>query len=264
MSKEKIWKLLRIADPNDPTYRASRTIDLVISALIFLSIIAVILESVPKFYKPYKTTFLFFEYFCLTLFAIEYVFGLYACGADRRYQGFAGRVRWILSPSAIIDLLAILPAFFMFGRYDLRFLRGLRLLRLFRLTRYSRGIRLITQTLKQSRKQLQITVCGAFILLIISACAIYYAENEAQPEAFATIPHSIWWAAITLTTVGYGDVSPVTVVGKTIAIFIAFIGVGLFALPSGILAANFADTLDRDAKSGRTTCPHCGKDHVIN
>lgn len=150
----------------------------------------------------------------------------------------------------------------MFTSFDMRFIRGIRLFRLIRLLkigRYSSSLRTLINVLKRKKEELIISVFSIFILLIIVSSLMYFIEHKAQPEAFSSIPASMWWGIITLTTVGYGDVYPVTIVGKLYGSFIAFLGIGLFALPAGILASGFAEEIHQSKVDNSETCPHCGK-----
>jgi voltage-gated potassium channel len=169
---------------------------------------------------------------------------------------------------SIIDLLAILPAYLPLIGVDLRFIRVLRLMRLARalkLGRYSDAIGVLSNVLRRRRDELAVMVMVLAILLVLSSGLIYYAEHDAQPEAFSSIPASLWWSVITLTTIGYGDLYPVTVVGKLIGGVIAVAGIGIVALPTAIIASAFAEELRQrkrndtsiPAKSGY--CPHCGE-----
>lgn len=269
-TRDKIWIVLDTADKDSGAYyRASKIFDVVISSLITLSIIAIIIRSVPWINEKFYLYFRYFEIFCLLVFFSEYALRLYSCKSskDSNYSGNYGRFWWFVSLSAIIDFIAFAPSMIFFVvniPIDLRFLRALRLLRLFRLFKASRhGLALIKKTFYKSKRQLWITFCGAFILLITASCAMYYAENSAQPEKFKTIPDAIWWAAMTLTTVGYGDVYPITWYGKTITAFISFLGIGVFAVPTGIIAANLTDILNDGEEDDKYTCPYCKATRIV-
>ena len=160
---------------------------------------------------------------------------------------------------AVIDLLAILPFYLpMFIPIDLRFLRMLRLtrvLRVFKLNRYSKALNSISGVMRNKKDELLTTVFLMTFIIVISSTLIYYIEHEYQPEAFPNIVESFWWAIATLTTVGYGDVFPITGLGKVLASVIALSGIGLVALPTGIISSGFMANI----KTGKK-CPHCGKD----
>jgi len=161
---------------------------------------------------------------------------------------------------AVVDLLAILPFYLPFLGFDLRVIRVMRLLRILRVAkvgRYYSSLGLIRAVFRDKKEELVLTSFLMAMLLIISASVMYYCENAEQPEAFSSIPASIWWAVATLTTVGYGDIYPVTTVGKACASVIAVLGIGMFALPTGILGAGFVEQIQKKRRPPRK-CPHCG------
>ena len=202
-----------------------------------------------------------FEMFSVVVFSLEYLLRLWSCTDHPEARGrLRDRMRYVATPMAVVDLVAILPAFFA-GPLDLRFVRSLRLLRLARalkFARYSTALQTVSAVFRAKRDELALTVLLATVLLVCAAGGIYFAEHEAQPEAFSSIPAAMWWAVTTLTTVGYGDVFPVTPLGRIFGGLVAVTGVGLFALPTGILASGFAEELQRKGRSARS-CPHCGK-----
>jgi voltage-gated potassium channel len=167
----------------------------------------------------------------------------------------------MLTPLSLIDLFAVLPFYLpMFIPFDLRFLRAIRLIRivrLFKLGRYTESVRQFGRVLKSKRAELLTTVFIIFILLIVASSLLYYVEHNAQPDKFASIPEAMWWGVVTLTTVGYGDIYPVTGLGKFLGAIISLLGIGLFALPTGLISAGFIEEI---AKKRRTPgkCPKCG------
>ncbi len=238
-----------------------------IMILIVLNVFAGMLETVPHMQVTYGQELFVFEIVSSVIFAVEYVARLWAAGAIERYRGMMGRIRFALTPMALIDLAAVLPSLLLFTS-DLRALRALRLVRLLRgikLFRYSRSLALLQTVLRESAEQLLLCVGLLFVLLVSSAALLYAAENGAQPDSFSSIPASLWWAVCTLTTVGYGDVYPVTAIGKLLASIISIVGVGFVALPAGILAGGFSEALsERRARRPSThverkSCPHCGR-----
>jgi voltage-gated potassium channel len=165
---------------------------------------------------------------------------------DQSRSPWAMRWQWMKSGGAIIDLLAILPAFLnFFVHIDLRVLRILRLLRLLKLTRYFVSLQILLRVIQRERGSFQAVIFILVIMIVMTASGIYIVENKAQPEAFSSIPKSMWWAVVTLTTVGYGDVTPVTTVGKFLGALITILGVGIAALPAGILASGLANELNQ-------------------
>lgn len=233
--------------------------------LISLNVAAIVMESVEPIRLKYSAGFKAFETFSVILFTIEYVLRLWAANEDARYsKPILGNLRFALTPLAIIDLLAILPFYLPMIGIDLMFLRIMRLFRLFRLfkiARYIKALNIMNQVVKEKRAELLVAIILTFFMLLLTSTLMYYVEHEAQPDRFSSIPETMWWGIATLTTVGYGDIYPITALGKLLGGAIAILGIGLFALPTGILASGFSEHLGSD-KASPTTCPHCGKAFV--
>lgn len=213
--------------------------------LILLTVVSVILESDNDIFNRHKITFEILEVISLAVFTIEYILRVWSSSELKQYSSFRGKIKYMLTPMAIIDLLAVLPVWFGLIVYrDFMILRGLRLVRVFKLTRYSRSMSLLISVLKQESPNIFAAFFVLGILIIIAATGIHLVEGNAQPEAFGTIPKSIWWATVTLTTVGYGDVVPLTTAGKLFGIVILMSGIGMAALPAGILASGFTKEIN--------------------
>ncbi|MEA3200028.1 MAG: voltage-gated potassium channel [Thermoplasmata archaeon] len=242
-------------------------------ALIAANALAVILESVDALEASYHGWFRAFEYASLAIFSVEYLLRAWSITADPRYQKpFVGRLRYVVTPAALIDLAAIAPSLVILlggGGADLRFLFLLRFFRLFRLLklgRYTPAVHHLSEVFKEKRADLTVALGAAMVMLVLSSCVLYIAERDAQPDKFGNIPESMWWSIITLTTIGYGDVYPVTVLGKIAGGATALIGVGIVALPTAILASGFHDRVtkrktlvpDEPKKLPAQQCPHCG------
>jgi len=239
----------------------SRAVQIFLMSIIVLNVAAVMLETEEPLAAAYRPWFRTFEAFSVVVFTIEYLLRLWVVRESARYAWpVLGRVRYAFTPFALIDLAAILPAYLpMLLPLDLRFLRALRLLRLARLLkagRYSRSIRTVVTVLRERKEELTATLMVFGVMLIVAAGLMYFAERDAQPQLFSSIPASLWWAVVTLTSVGYGDVYPVTVLGKVLAGIIAVVGIGLYALPTAILGAAFVEHIRYRWKRH---CPHCGK-----
>ena len=238
--------MLDIAAPDDPV---SRVIDFALIALISLNVVAVILESVPSLAAEYGGFFSRFETLSVVVFSVEYVLRVWSAIDDDEVDyghPVLGRVRFMLTPMALIDLVAILPFYLgFFVSVDLRFMRVLRLLRVFKLTRYSSSMSLLLEVLREEARSIGAAFFVLTMLIILAASFMFLAEQDAQPEAFGSIPEALWWAIITMTTIGYGDVTPVTVVGKILGACISVISVGMVALPAGLLASGFTGALRR-------------------
>lgn len=244
-----------------------RIVAVFLMLLILLNAIAVVLETVDSWTEAYGVYFHAFEVFSVTVFTIEYLLRLWIMTYDSRYKHpFWGRVKYTLSAMALIDLVAILPVFLpMFYAFDLRFIRLLRIIRLFRLfklSRYIASLDLLDDVIKSKKEQLLVTIVMIAILLLFASSLMYLVENEAQPDKFTDIPSSMWWGVATITTVGYGDVFPITPLGKLLGAFVAFLGIGMFALPTSILASGFTEIIEKQRKENQKpcACPHCGGD----
>jgi voltage-gated potassium channel len=237
-----------------------RVVNVFLLTLIVANTVAVILETVQPLRAAFRLTFEAFEGFSVAVFTVEYLLRMWSCTVDSRYaHPIWGRLRFALSFMALVDLVSILPSLIPGGTLDLRFARLLRLARLGRtlkIARYSESLQLLGRVFSAKRGELAITGMAGAILLVGASSLIYFVEHETQPQQFSSIPASMWWGVVTLTTVGYGDIFPVTPLGKVLGGIIALLGIGLFALPAGILASGFSDELRR--KEPRT-CPRCGQ-----
>ncbi len=244
--RKRAAEILDIGRSRDPI---SRTIDIVLVVLIFLNVIAIVLESVPALLSSFERQFYWFEMFSVSIFTVEYGVRVWSAIELEQVDGsrpVLSRLKYMLTPMLLIDLFAILPFYLtFFVGVDLRFLRVMRLLRIFKLTRYSQAMSTMLEVLKEEASALSAAAFILFILLVLSSSGIYFIEHDVQPEHFGSIPSAMWWAIVTLTTVGYGDVTPITNVGKLFGALIALIGVGMVALPTGILASGFANAFRR-------------------
>lgn len=246
----------------------SQVIDWSLMALIVLNCAAVIVESMPEVGAEWDAAFHRFEVFSVTIFTIEYIARLWSAvdHDDTRFHSpVIGRLKYMLTPMAIIDLLAILPFFLAaIFQVDLRFLRALRLLRIFKLTRYSSSIKLVLDVLKEEAQPICASLFVLMMLIIIAASVAYLFEHQAQPEAFGSIPRAMWWAVVTMTTIGYGDVYPVTLAGKIAGALIGVISVGMVALPAGLLASGFNDAIHLRRKEYEHLVDHILADDIID
>jgi voltage-gated potassium channel len=232
-----------------------------IVGLILFNVILIVVGSISEVEKRYGEWLLAFEIFSLSVFTTEYILRIWSCIENPKFSDpVIGRLKYAFSFMAIIDFLACIPALVLFWLpLDLRILRVFRLFRLFwllKLVRYSQALKCLLAVLSQRKEELLVTLMVGFLLLLISSSFMYMAEHEAQPEIFSSIPASMWWAVATLTTVGYGDIYPITLLGKIMGGFIAVLGIGLFALPAGILGSGLVEWVQGQKKI-QIICPHC-------
>jgi voltage-gated potassium channel len=258
-------RVYQVINATQSAGRLSHIFNTFIVDLILLNIVAMVLESAQAIHSHVPHWFLGFEYFSVGVFSVEYVLRVWTCVEDPQYRRpVRGRLRYMVSALALVDLSAVLPFYLPFLVVDLRVLRMFRMLRILRLMRiaklgrYSQSLQMLLRVVRSKKEELASSACILLILVVVAASLMFYAEHEAQPKSFASIPASMWWAVVTLTTIGYGDVYPVTVMGKLLASVIAVLGIGMVALPTAILGAGLLEEMQRHKKS--IQCPHCGKD----
>ena len=272
LSRNRIYHILELTDPGD---RTSRLIGFAIVALIIINVLAIVLESISAIYTEYETAFFRLEIISCSIFVVEYVLRVWASVEDpataRTESGsLVGnsrrRFNFVLKPMSIIDFLAFIPVFLqlLFPGVDLRFLRALRLLRIFKLTRYFQSFEMILEVLHDEWRSLAGTMFIMLVILVIAACGLYYIERDIQPDKFGSIPEAMWWAMAALTTVGYGDAYPITPVGKIIGSLVTIIGIGMVALPSGILASSFSERMRQKRESMQTQIDQALEDGLIS
>ena len=260
--KQRVYDILQGPESGG---RAGAVVEVIILSLIAVNVIVLALETVHAINLRLAGVFFAFEVVSVGAFTLEYLLRLWSCTADPRYASpVVGRLRYALTPMAVIDLLAILP-FYLPGRaVDLRVLRALRLMRVFRVAkvwRYSVALQTLARVVVVKREQLLATLFSALLVVVVASTLMYFVEHEAQPDRFSSIPAAMWWGVATITTIGYGDLYPVTPAGKVLAAVIAVVGIGLFALPTAILGSAFLEELQNRGKPrrGGAVCPHCGK-----
>ena len=247
--QNRLNQILERADVGD---RVSRRIDLFLTALVIVNIISITLESVPHIYAEYKTLFTWIEIISVGIFTVEYLCRVWVAPSKiSRQCSFAdackARAKYMLSFSGLVDLLSILPFYLraFFPYLDLRILRALRLLRILKLSHYNSAMEDLFEAINEERRSFYAASYLFAILFILSSTLMYFAEYRTHPTGFQSIPDSMYWALITLTTVGYGDITPITVAGKLIAVGSAILGVIVVALITGIVASSFNAQLER-------------------
>lgn len=248
--REKVFALL---EPTGHSGRLHIYVDNFIVFWIALSIVCVIMETVDSVHAIFSVQFKWIDAIAFSVFTLEYVARLYAAPDNPLYRQFRSpRWRHVRGGQAIIDLVTILPFVlesFLHHQLDLRFLRAFRLMRMLKLTRYTSATQTLLKVLQREWQVIFASVFVMLLLVVLTASIGYLFEHPAQPDKFENIPQSIYWAVITLASVGYGDISPVTPMGRALTVVLALVGIGIFAIPAGLLASAFTDQLriDREA-----------------
>jgi len=252
----KRWKkvVFEVIQPAALPQGASRVFDLVIMTLIFTSVVSVFLATfaLPR---AWRLVLFVLEWLAVIVFTVEYLLRVWT--ADLLFPGLSpwrARLAYMRSGMALIDLIAILPSYLPMlipvNLVGLRAVRLVRLLRIFKLNRYSTALLRIAEVLRRKAREMLAALFFVAVLLVVASLLIYYAEHDAQPEVFANAFSGLWWAVTTLTTVGYGDTYPVTAIGRVLGAAIAILGIGMVALPTGILSSGFMEMLARGREQG--------------
>lgn len=232
--KQKLWLILE-----DSSTKNGRFFEIFIQTLIFVSIVSFSIDTLPNISENISKILKGFEVFSITIFSIEYLLRIYVSKKPLKY---------IFSFYGLIDLVAILP-FYLSGVLDLRFLRAFRVLRVFRVVKqikYSDALKRFSKAFTIVKEEIILFFIITIVLIFITSAGIYYFEHEAQPEVFKSVFHSAWWSIVTLTTVGYGDVYPITLGGRVFTFFVLMIGVGLVTIPAGLVATALLKAIDNE------------------
>ncbi len=267
--KRRVYEIL--TDPPE-TDRFGRAFQTFILALIAVNVLATILETVRSLGEPYAHFFHRFELFSVVVFSVEYVLRLWSCTSDpatahpvRGRLAVAGRLM------QVVDLLAILPFYLqiLIPHLDLRFVRALRLFRIFRVFRagnLAEAVGILTAVLRNRKHELLASFLVILIVVVLAGNVMYLLEHHAQADAFSSVPAAMWWAVITVTTIGYGDVYPITALGRLVGSMLALVGIVMLALPVGVLGSGFLEEIERRRKAvaaepgaAAEVCPHCGR-----
>ncbi|MEI7511475.1 MAG: ion transporter [Candidatus Peregrinibacteria bacterium] len=225
--------------------RLGKTLENILLLTIFVSVMATVLETLPDL-AIYHKVFWNIEVGCVTIFTVEYLARLWTANLKKRYEGADGLIRFIFTPLMVVDLLTILPFFlYLFLPISflhselLRFFRLIRILRFLRIGRYTQAFNRILNIIYRHKEDLVAIFFIIVIVISLLSTLMYFAEHSGRPEKFSSIPESIWWGIVTVSTIGYGDIYPVTVLGKFIGSITALVGVAIFALPTAVLGSSF-------------------------
>lgn len=259
--KQRIFDIIQVAEPDD---KISKIFDITLISFILLNVCVVIADTFDVNEKT-KMVFNVIEYVSVIIFTIEYILRVWT--ADLLYPNkrkVIAKLKYIFSFLAIIDLLAIMPFYLPFIiSIDLRVLRMLRIIRLFRIfkiNRYTDALTNIFTVFKVKKHELLSSIFVVLLLMVVAAVLMFNIENSAQPQVFKNAFDALWWALATLTTVGYGDIYPITTLGKILSAVIALLGIGLVAVPTGIISAGFVESITNEKEEKHFKyCPYCGE-----
>lgn len=240
--KQKIFNIIQIGDKSN---KISRAFDIFITVMIISNIVVTFLQTFEQL-SFLNEVFNVVEYVTIAIFLVEYILRLWTANYLYSNESSLGaRIKFLKSFDGIVDLLTIIPAFFLSGFVIFRMLRVARIFRLFRLNAKYDSFNVITTVLYEKKNQIISSVFIVMILMLASSLCMYSVEHEAQPEIFKNAFSGIWWSMSTLLTVGYGDIYPITTLGRAMAICIAYLGVGVVAIPTGIISAGFVEQYQR-------------------
>lgn len=257
---------LRIYNLLETNTRSGKLVNGAIMLLIVVNILAIIFESVESVRIDYANAFLLFELFSVAIFTVEYLLRVWSSVENLDYQKqLTGRLRFMLTPMALVDFIAIVPFYLsMFLGFDARLLRVVRLLRIFKLSRHLKALDVLTTVVRNEAGSLVAAIFILGVMVVLAAGGIYVAERDSQVATFGSIPAAMWWAIVTLSTVGYGDVVPASVGGKLFGVLVMVIGVGMAALPAGIIASGFSSEMQRRRDAFKLKVTQALQDGVIS
>lgn len=265
--KRRTFEVIEKGDSDDGL---SRAVDIFLATLIVANITGMCLDTLQTLSVPFRAVIHDIDQLALYVFTIEYVLRIWSCTTEENYAGgVRGRLRFARTPMLLIDLAAILPFWLMVGisvgvipafiSADTQHaLSLLRILRMIKIGRYFASVRTLGAVIQSKHEELSIAALAEVILLVVSSSLLYFVEQPHQPEKFSSIPAAMWWGMSVLTTVGYGDMIPITTFGKVLAMAISLIGITMFAVPMGILGSGFVEEMERK-RAGKAPCPSCGE-----
>lgn len=255
--RQRLYQILQEPQPGDSL---AKWVNGFLIGLILLNVLSIILVTIPTLGSRFRGLFILIEVFSVAIFSIEYVLRVYACKEDPVYAKPGGRIRFCLSGLQLVDLLAILSFYLPLAFSSLEFFRIFRIFRIFRLiklVRYSDSLQLLGKVIGSKKRELAMVFSMFLITMVIASTLMFYAERLAQPERFSSIPAAMYWAVVTMATVGYGDMTPVTVIGKFLAMLVALSGILVLAMPTAIIGSGFMEEMEK--RREKVVCPHCGK-----
>jgi voltage-gated potassium channel Kch len=267
-NRGKTWRQKANALMNETSTsgRLQGQLDMLLIFFIILSVVCVFLETVPQIAQPLHVEFFWIDLISIVIFSGEYLLRLYAAPEQAKNQtSTMARLTHTMKPNTIIDLIAILPFYLQFIiALDLRFIRILRVLRVTKLTRYNTAMKTFALVFEREKRAFAAALFITFLLIILSAAIVYEVEHPAQPEKFDNMFRAIYWATVTLASVGYGDISPITPIGQFFTVVLAVLGIAIVAVPAGIIGSAFTDQLHQDRSEMQREIDNALADGVIS
>ncbi len=262
--QDKLYSLLEEPEKNKYSY----ALNIFIYALILISITSLMISTIDEYEEKYSYILISIQHIIMPIFVLEYGFRVYAAGSLKKYSGFIGKLKYITSAYAIIDLIVIIPYIFTgfdFNNAFIRSLRFFRIFRLFRMKKQAEFVKVISQILSSKKEEFTVLLFCTFAIIIFLSFIVFEAEHKAQPEVFTNIPQTLWWAVATLTTVGYGDMYPISTLGKFITAIVSILGIAFIAIPGGIFASEFVNIFSKRKlqRKNNKKCLQCGSTNVV-
>lgn len=262
--QDKLYILLE--EPEKSSY--SYALNIFIYALILISIIALMVSTIAEYNEKYSYILTLIQHIIMPLFVLEYGLRIFASGSLKKYHGFSGKIKYITSAYAIIDLIVIIPYLFIgfdFNNAFIRSLRFFRIFRLFRMKKQAEFVKIISQILSSKKEEFIVLLLCTLAIIIFLSFIVFEAEHKAQPEVFTSIPQTLWWAVATLTTVGYGDMFPITTLGKLVTAIVSILGIAFIAIPGGIFASEFINIYSKRKlqRKSNNKCLQCDSINVV-
>ena len=261
--QDKLYALLEKPEKN----RYSYGLNIFIYTLILISIVALIVSTIDEYNEKYSFILSLIQHIIMPIFVLEYILRVYAAGSLKKYRGFSGKLKYMTSAYALIDLIVIIPYIFVgfdFNNAFIRSLRFFRIFRLFRMKKQAEFVKVISHILSSKKEEFIVLLFCTLAIMIFLSFIVFEAEHKAQPEVFTSIPQTLWWAVATLTTVGYGDMYPITTLGKFITAIVSILGIAFIAIPGGIFASEFVNIFSKRKlqRKSKNRCSECGSTNI--
>jgi len=261
--QDKLYTLLEEPEKNKYSYG----LNIFIYILILISVAALMISTIEEYKEKYSFVLSLIQHTIIPIFVIEYVFRVYASGSLQKYHGLRGKLKYMTSAFALVDLIVIIPYIFIgfdFNNAFIRSLRFFRIFRIFRMKKQAEFVKVISQILSSKKEEFIVLLLFTLAIIIFLSFIVYEAEHRAQPEVFTNIPQTLWWAVATLTTVGYGDMYPITVLGKFVTGMVSILGIAFIAIPGGIFASEFVNIFSQRKlqRKSKNKCLQCSSTNV--